>query len=268
VWPQAVGATALPAPACLPTPVSLRLILLLLGAGLVLAIYVWESYRRGGLAIPTWRGRGTPARPPSSKTRPTPRTPPAGGVEQALADLGSLVRSKRRPAASGTSAAGSAATAAARAELPTLHDAAEATPPPPLTTLYVATDAGAGFSDADVRRCLEREGLALGPMDIYHDYAPGEQDGEPRFSVADMYEPGTLDAAVRGPFHTLGLVFFLRHDGVELLERMLACAEAVAAGLDGELLDGNRQPLDQEGIAALRHSLEEDQGAGDAATVS
>ncbi len=100
-----------------------------------------------------------------------------------------------------------------------------------------------GVEAARLLRQLERLGLVLNDQHIYHRI---ETDGEPAFSVANLFEPGTLhplspDALVQGlNFFFMGVpssATSVRFD------RMLGTACECARSFGGQLEDAQHRPL-------------------------
>jgi hypothetical protein len=81
-------------------------------------------------------------------------------------------------------------------------------------------------------------------------------DGYPGFVIRSLDDPGTKASAT---YYT-GLTFALDlpqvADAPQVLAEMVHVAEAFAATLGGQLVDDNRRPLTETGLASIRRSLE------------
>jgi len=130
-----------------------------------------------------------------------------------------------------------------------------------LLLVYVTARGDRAFTGTEIEAALESAGLRRGALDIFHCCVSVENtQAMPSFSVANMYEPGTLSAAELPRLRTGGLVFFLRlphPDGVESLARMLEGAHTVARQLGGELSNSEGDALTPEGIQQLHRYAEQ-----------
>ncbi len=215
---------------------TLRLVLLILGALVLLCVYLWGRPRRARTARTTRR--------PASPVHPEPE--PEVAAEE-LAGLGALIAEDH----AGASAPGPVGPAA-RAPAPTAESKR--------VVLYVAAPAGARFAGADLVRAFEEEGLEYGAMRIYHRLGPAVGDAA-LFSVANMLEPGYFEPQQMNEFTTPGLVLLQElpgpRPGPEAFQVMLATARRLADRLGGELRDERRNPLTPRRIETLRAEVME-----------
>ncbi len=221
----------------------LRFVLLILGALVLLGVYLWDHLRRSRTAQ-TARRRASPVQP-----EPAPEA-----VAEELAGLGALIAEDRAGAPAPCAAAPAVRPTgpAARAPTPTVESKQ--------VVLYVAAPAGVRFAGADLVRAFEEEGLEYGAMRIYHRLDPAV-GGAALFSVANMVEPGYFKPQQMNEFTTPGLVLLQPlpgpRPGPEAFQVMLATAQRLADRLDGELRDERRNPLTHQRMEALRAEVME-----------
>ncbi len=105
----------------------------------------------------------------------------------------------------------------------------------------------------ELHQALESCGLEFGAHDIYHRFS---SQGDTVFSVASMVKPGFLIPAEKDELRTPGVSIFLQLPGAvagaAAFDDMLVTAQTLAERVDGTLLDRQRAPLTEEGIAQLR----------------
>lgn len=136
------------------------------------------------------------------------------------------------------------------------HEPAGASQQEQLIIFYLKAPEGHAFAGPGLFEALSTAGLTLGDMGIYHD-----SDSRNRiiFSVANMFEPGTLETDDVDSFSTRGVALFMQLPGPvdpqDAFERMLAKAEMLAERLGGELHDDQHRPLDDNSVASIRNSL-------------
>jgi hypothetical protein len=113
---------------------------------------------------------------------------------------------------------------------------------------------GATFSAARVKQLALEAGLSETASGELLRYAP---DGAPAFSIRRLDPPN----AKPSPHHLGGLTFALDvphvADAPAALDEMVALAHGFAATLGGQVVDDNRRPLTDAGIASIRRTLEE-----------
>ncbi len=128
-----------------------------------------------------------------------------------------------------------------------------------LIVFYLKAPSGQAFAGPGLFEALAVAGMTLGEMGIYHDR---NSHGDTIFSVANIFEPGTLDIDDPEHFSTRGVALFMQlplagnaMDEMDAFERMLGKAEILAGRLGGELHDEHHQPLDDAGVARARAVL-------------
>jgi cell division protein ZipA len=228
---------------------NIRLILIVVGAILLLSLYLWE------------RGRDPDARddeddegydeedaPYGAGAARAKREPNLGQLDDPDAD----VEDWDRPPARGDvqpEPAPAAKVAAAR-------DPAD--PTPLLVQLSVAKRTGA-FDGQDLLEVAETSGLRPGDMDIFHCLDQFEDGTRVYFSMANMVKPGTFPFDDMEGFSTPGVMLFAQLQGdpedLTILEEMIATARKIATTLGGDVLDETRRPLTVRKEEDLRKSV-------------
>ena len=132
-----------------------------------------------------------------------------------------------------------------------------AVPPPEVLALYLRPAAGEAFPGEALASAFSAVGLQFGPMNIYHHYGAGKlRVNRPLFSVANMFEPGSLALEGAPGFSTEGLALFIQLpgplNGPEAFELFLSVAQRLAEGLKAELLGEPRKALDSVAIERMR----------------
>lgn len=119
----------------------------------------------------------------------------------------------------------------------------------------VAADAATPFKGHAIVAAMERHGLTLGDMQIFH----RARDGRSLYSVSSLYKPGHFNPAEWESFRTAGLAIFMSVPVVEeptaVFEQMMETATGLATFLGGRLLDQEHRPLTEKGIDAIRAQI-------------
>jgi len=258
---------------------GVRLILIVLGVALLVAIYLWDRFtRRSKSKAPRKLKRKPRERREPGVVGPAPDIddadewrvapepvedePPVAQPEPAK-ERGLFGRSKRaekEPALS----TGAAAIPSPEDRQPTLpFDEPAPTPtpvaeePPKILVINVVAKA-AYFGGPDLMRAAEEVGLEPGEWNIFHrpdDHSPQQT----LFSMASLVEPGSFPFGRMEGFSTPGLCLFTQlpgpRDGLAVYSDMLFSAERIAALLDGELQDEAHQLLTRDMIERVREEI-------------
>jgi cell division protein ZipA len=257
---------------------GVRLILIVLGAALLLAIYLWDRFtrrskgkaprklkrkprerREPGVVGPApdiddadeWRVAAEPIEdePPSA--------PPEPAKEAGL--FGRHKRAAKEPtlAAGATAASGDDRQPALPFDQPAPAAAPAAEEPPKILVINVVAKA-AYFGGPDLMRAAEEVGLEPGEWNIFHrpdDHPPHQT----LFNMASLVEPGSFPFGRMEGFSTPGLCLFTQlpgpRDGLAVYSDMLFSAERIAALLDGELQDETHQLLTRDKIERVRDEI-------------
>ncbi|AUB83577.1 cell division protein ZipA C-terminal FtsZ-binding domain-containing protein [Candidatus Thiodictyon syntrophicum] len=218
---------------------TVRLILIVLGAILILALYLWERSRG-----PDEEGSddGDDEDDTHEAAGPGGREPQGRHARDHVDDPDPEDEGDRPQAP------------AARA------DAApdEGVPAPLLLQLSVAKRYGE-FPGLDLLEVAESCGLRPGDMDIFHCLDEFDDGTRVYFSMANMVKPGTFPFDDMEGFNTPGMMLFAQLDGrpedLTILEEMIATARKLATTLGGDVLDETRRPLTVRKEEELRKSV-------------
>ncbi|HLF67067.1 MAG TPA: cell division protein ZipA C-terminal FtsZ-binding domain-containing protein, partial [Gammaproteobacteria bacterium] len=116
-----------------------------------------------------------------------------------------------------------------------------------IVVLHVLAELDRYFSGEDLRAKFSAYNLLYGPMHIYHKYENADGSGTILFSVANAFEPGTLNLEYPESFYTRGLTFFMQTSNKTnpsfAFETMLGTATALAKAFNAKLCDQQRLPL-------------------------
>lgn len=114
------------------------------------------------------------------------------------------------------------------------------------------------FSGEALVLAMREAGLRHGRFGIFHRHDPAD-DTRIRFSVASLVEPGSFDLTRVRTERFPGVSLFLglpgAGDDVAAFDDMLTTARALAASLDGEILDDNGSRLSVQRERYLREEV-------------
>jgi cell division protein ZipA len=213
---------------------SVRMILIVLGAILILGLYLWERSRGpeqddedDGYEDDDVPYGACPARREPSLARADDH---AGDAEGGHAPSGR----GRDPS---------------RDDPPDAHAADAAVPgvPAPLLIQLSVAKRYGEFPGPDLLEVAEACGLRPGDMDIFHCLDEFDDGTRIYFSMANMVKPGTFPFDEMDEFSTPGLMLFAQLTGqpedLTVLEEMIATARKLATTLGGDVFDDSRRPL-------------------------
>jgi cell division protein ZipA len=235
---------------------TLRLILVVIGAVFLIALYLWERQRAEGAERPRVRSRRR-APQPKRATTGTKYEPNIGRFTDDELDQGGT--------ALGYAYASEASTAPQadwddHASYDDDADEASTEPAEPardelLIQLYISSANGA-FAGDEILSAAERCNLHPGEMDIFHRTRGDEPDAEPLFSMANLVKPGTFPFDDMSEFASPGLAVFGQFRGepsdLMVFDEMLDAARVMAELLGGDIRGPRREPLRDADAKALR----------------
>lgn len=119
---------------------------------------------------------------------------------------------------------------------------------------------GEPFQGPALLEAVKSAGLHLGQMKIFHYFPDAEGVGEkPWFGVANVLEPGVFEIDSVSELATPGVVFFLQSpetvDAVTAFDRMVETARRFAEDLGGQLCNERREPLEEAQLEQLRERV-------------
>jgi cell division protein ZipA len=127
--------------------------------------------------------------------------------------------------------------------------------PQRILVIHVRSLRDSGFPGPDVVAALETEGLEYEEPGIYIQQS---DQGQPLFTIANMFEPGTIPRDAPEGFATTGLTAFMVLPGpgnADTLARMVALARRLAARLHGEVLDDAGSSLTNQRATHMREEV-------------
>ncbi|MDO5504709.1 MAG: cell division protein ZipA [Pseudoxanthomonas suwonensis] len=128
-----------------------------------------------------------------------------------------------------------------------------------IITLYVAARAGQILHGPDIVVAAEKAGLTWGYMQVFHRLLEGHPQKGPVFSVANVVKPGSFDMANVQDVQTPAIAFFLTLPApvgaLDAWEMMEPAAQRMSELLDGVLLDESRNALSRQRIQMIREEM-------------
>jgi hypothetical protein len=119
----------------------------------------------------------------------------------------------------------------------------------------IITQNGNAFAATKVRAMAEAAGMKLQPDGAFHFF---DDEGADLFSLANL-DPTPFSAENIRQLSTHGVTFLFDvprvADGVRVFNQMLMVARQMASSLGGQVVDDNRRPLSDAGIAGIKQQL-------------
>ncbi|MBK1640494.1 cell division protein ZipA [Chromatium okenii] len=257
---------------------TIRIILIVIGAVLILLLYLWERQRgkdpdsadddRWGVdddqddAAQTDAPYGIRNSAGAAPPHPEPMPRSRAGAEVEVTEQRQPGRRTPAPAAAPPPAKPAKPAKAAKASAASAKPAATpataapdsepTTPAPPrleplLIQVSVMSGRGHSFRGTSILDVAESCGLHPGEMDIFHCLDEFEDETRVYFSMANLVKPGTFPFEAMDEFTTPGLVLFAqlrgRPEDMTILDEMIATARKLAISLRGDVLDDMRCTL-------------------------
>ena len=219
---------------------TIRLILIVVGAILILGLYLWERSRD-----PDEEDEGYEDDDVPYATGRARREPDLGQLDAPDDDP-----DHQRPGHTARGREVSPSDAERESE--------PSVPGPLLIQLSVAKRYGE-FPGPDLLSVAESCGLRPGDMDIFHCLDEFDDGTRIYFSMANMVKPGTFPFDDMDDFSTPGLMLFAQLTGqpedLTVLEEMIATARKLATTLGGDVFDDTRRPLTVRKEEAMRKAV-------------
>jgi cell division protein ZipA len=217
---------------------TIRLILIVAGAILLLGLYLWERSRDSEEDDGEDEGyddEDAPYGAPPPRSTREKHEPGLGRIEDA-----DKVRGRGSDDWDRQFTGGPASPA------DSYEDPDSGEPSPLLIQLSVARRQGE-LRGPDLLEISETCGLRPGDMDIFHCLDEFDDGTRIYFSMANMVKPGTFPFDDMETFSTPGVMLFARLNGdpedLTILEEMIATARKIATTLGCDVLDETRRPL-------------------------
>ena len=215
---------------------DLRLILLLIGAGIILVVYAWSR-------VQVRPRKRSATRTPTITSHSPDDDFDADDIEQELGHMERLVMERDDDPV-------------AQDDDQVAQDAER------LLIVSVVAAQGGSFSGPALIKAFKHNKLRFDEHEIFSRMfiRPGKE--MPVFSVANMVKPGTFPLADMETFTSPGLTLFLQLpapvDGVEAFDDFVHTAERLAVELGGELRDQQQCVLTHQALMQLRENIVED----------
>jgi cell division protein ZipA len=250
---------------------NIRLILLLIGAVIVLGIYVFGrmqgQWRWPGISMPTLPRRSKPRKSRLQRSSLPDIDDLDAGVGfdgEFDADIdriglqlpGDPLEEVDEPAPQRT-----VIRARASHTQENKPRAPESKPPvsDKIFTLFIMAPKGVPFRGTVLMDAFTDAHLEYGDMQIFHRSEAHDGREQHLFSAANIKEPGYFDLAAMGHFTTEGVVLFMQvapgADGVRAFDAMVESATILAEELGGTVCDATRSVLTKQTISHMREEV-------------
>ncbi|WP_171013882.1 cell division protein ZipA C-terminal FtsZ-binding domain-containing protein [Chitinivorax sp. B] len=124
-----------------------------------------------------------------------------------------------------------------------------------LIGLNIVSRDGTPFSATKIRALCESAGMQLADDGLFHFR---NEQGQTLFSLCNLGQESFSSATIRQMrVNAVTLLFDVPRviGGVPVFDRVAKLAGHLAESLDGELVDDNRRPLNEQGLSAIRRQL-------------
>jgi cell division protein ZipA len=125
--------------------------------------------------------------------------------------------------------------------------------------IYLLAQPDMSFTGSEICRVAEYEGMQFGEDRYFHRYSNADSSSDSIFGIANILEPGLFDLSNLETFSTTGLVFFqqLSNAGgaLEAFDEMLKTVIQFKEQLNGRLQDSSRHSLNKAEMIELRKQV-------------
>lgn len=261
---------------------ELRIILLLLGIGVIIAVYAWTRFQQ----------HQPRRRPVLRRAVPGPARgdePDADEIEQELSRMERLLAEDGEPDVAESGAekygvetfgvetfgaeksgaeksgveksgqkSGAVTSSPDQAPVDEARPSSQSVDGPGLVIVSVMAETGNAFAGEALSKAFQHNRLRPGEQSIYHRMVFRNSREHSVFSVANVVKPGTFPSDME-QFSTPGLTLFLQLpapiDDLEAFDDFVTTAERLAVELGGELRDERRQLLSHQQLMQVRDSI-------------
>lgn len=237
---------------------TLRILLGVIGAIIIAAVYIWGSYKDKLIDFILQRGEFDELGLDEKPRKPQPKPIVTSGGISAVKDQDPPMSFDNLEDNEYFSMEESPEPAPKEPAPTETHRTAPLGAPFLIQISIVAYDDGY-FDGIELRDALEDSRLIYGDMGIYHRY---DRDLRvPLFSIASLVEPGTFPIKDMENFQCPGIVLFFQppqvDDPLAVFDDLVTTCHELSVRLGGEEWDEKRQPLSQEKILQMRARLKE-----------
>jgi len=210
---------------------TLRLILLLFGAGVIAAVYAWTRFN-------SLKKKSAHRTGPVSSGRATDE-PDDAAIQQELERMQNVMNGKESPAVQST---------------PGLQEER-------IIIISIVAADDQLFSGDALQKAFEKNDLQHGDKGIFHRLVRRNSIDEPVFSLANMVKPGDFGNGDLRGFSTPGVTLFLELPGpvesIEAFDDFVQTAERLAVELGGQLHDQKHCVITHQALMQMREQLAE-----------
>jgi len=249
----------------MPDKTTLRIILAIAGALILLAIYLWDRWKRRRRKFHQFLESSLPDDYELEEIDTISINP----VEDTLPPDPEVLETERLIEETELEAgeAGEEEEAEEPIEEPARVETTEPSPTdspkeaelPAVIQISIMAPKGTEFQGRELLKAFNDLGLKYGDMEIFHLY----QGDNILFSLASMVKPGTFPIERMEDFQTPGLTLFMQPPltaaPLQAFERMVALCHTLAQRLGGKELDERRHPLTSVKLALWRRQLRSQQ---------
>ncbi len=130
-----------------------------------------------------------------------------------------------------------------------------------ILVLFITSPAHTLFNGLSISKAADEVGMIYGHMNIFHHFGPGKlHSGQPLFSMANMFEPGSFDLGRMSDLKTKGIAIFMYSpasiEPVVVFELFLNTTQRIAKLLGGEVRTVDNELLNSTKIKQLRDKAE------------
>ena len=236
---------------------NLRWILLIIGTGIVLGIYLFSLYQNRKDTLPRHDG-GQRTAPVLGEDDGFDDFDYDDGLDDVVNQVGEFYADDglaADPLDGFTPVSAAPENDSAVRE----NDKRASAAPDRVFVLYVMAPRGVPFRGPVLLNALSAAGLEYGDMQIFHrtDIVDGQE--KVLFSAANIKEPGIFDLSAMENFTTEGIVLFLQipgsADGVYAFDTMVESARILADNLDSAVCDASRSVMTNQTISHMREEV-------------
>ena len=210
---------------------TLRLILLLFGAGVIAAVYAWTRFN-------SLKKKSAHRTGPVSSGRAI-EEPDDAAIQQELERMQNVMNGKESPAVQST---------------PGLQEER-------IIIISIVAADDQLFSGDALQKAFEKNDLQHGDKGIFHRLVRRNSIDEPVFSLANMVKPGDFGNGDLRGFSTPGVTLFLELPGpvesMEAFDDFVQTAERLAVELGGQLHDQKHCVITHQALMQMREQLAE-----------
>lgn len=220
---------------------DLRLILLLLGIGVILGVYAWTRFQQ--------QHRRSASRTPPAVARAASAEPDNADIEQELERMERLVSGRE------------AEPLDADIEPDAEPDTGAGFSSERLLVISVVAADGEPFAGEALLKAFEHNKLRFSDKGIFERVVVHNGGELPVFGVANLVKPGTFAPQNMANFTTPGLTLFLQLpcpvNAVDAFDDFVKTAERLAVEIGGELRDERHNVLTHQVLMQIRESIVE-----------